>query len=77
MPKGSKVRKRPSDVVGNAVHVMRLATGQITDDPAPSKEAAARLGGLKGGKARAKKLTPRQRAEIASVAAQARWKKQS
>lgn len=73
MPKGPK--RRPADVIGNAVHVMRIATGQITDDPAPSKEAAAKLGGLKGGKARAKKLTPRQRSEIASVAAQARWKK--
>ena len=74
MPTGPKGQKRPSDAVGNAVHVIRLATGQITDDPAPSKEGAARLGGLKGGKARAKKLTPRQRSEIASAAARARWK---
>lgn len=70
-----KSKKRPADVVGNAVHVMRIATGQIADDPAPAKDAAARLGGLKGGKARAKKLTPAQRSEIAQLAAQARWKK--
>jgi hypothetical protein len=34
-----------------------------------------RRGGLKGGKARAKALTPEQRAEIARAAASARWKK--
>ena len=61
-------KKRPSDVVGNAVHVRRLATGQIAEEPIPLKDAAARLGGLKGGKARAKALTPelcadRQRSE--------------
>jgi hypothetical protein len=78
MPKGPKGEKRPADVIGNAVHVMRIATGQIVDDPAPKKDASAakrgRPGGLKGGKARAKKLTPRQRSEVAQLAAQARWK---
>jgi hypothetical protein len=73
-PKGQK-KRRPSDVVGNAVHVMRLATGQIAEEPTPLKDAAARLGGIKGGKARAKALTPEQRADIARLAAEARWKK--
>jgi hypothetical protein len=41
----------------------------------PHAQALGRLGGLKGGKARAKKLTPEQRAEIARKAAAARWKK--
>jgi hypothetical protein len=41
----------------------------------PHAQALGRLGGLKGGKARAKKLTPKQRAEIAKKAAAARWKK--
>lgn len=41
----------------------------------PAAVALGRLGGLKGGKIRAKKLTPEQRAEIARIAAAARWKK--
>ena len=43
----------------------------------PHAQALGRLGGLKGGKARAKKLTPEQRAEIARRAAQARWAKKA
>jgi hypothetical protein len=76
MPKGPKGEKRPADVIGNAVHVMRVATGEIIEsrenDPAM---ALARKGGRKGGRARAAKLSPDQRAEIARAAAQARWKK--
>lgn len=51
-----------------------------TEQPAknPHAQALGKLGGLKGGKARAAKLTPEQRAEIARKAAAARWaKKQS
>lgn len=73
MPKGPKGQKRPADVVGNAVHVMRLATGEIEETPVQS--AAQAKGGKRGGKARADALTPDQRAEIARFAAQARWKK--
>jgi hypothetical protein len=73
MPKGPQGQKRPADVIGNAVHVMRIATGQIEDTT--SKAPARAKGGKKGGKARAKALTPQQRAEIASAAASARWKK--
>ena len=64
--------KRPRDANQLAKSIVDLATGQ-----AEEKEvlASARKGGLKGGKARAKALTPKQRSEIASVAAQARWKK--
>lgn len=68
MPKGPQGQKRPADVIGNAVHVMRVATGQIEE----KKGKPARA---KGAKARAKSLTPKQRAEIARAAAQARWKK--
>ncbi len=48
-----------------------------TEQPAknPHAQALGRLGGLKGGKARAKKLTPAERSEIAKKAAAARWKK--
>jgi hypothetical protein len=54
-------------------------TAEITGAPRPEKNPAAvalgRLGGLKGGKARAAKLTPRQRTSIAKKAAKARWGK--
>lgn len=43
----------------------------------PAAVALGKLGGAKGGKARAKKLTPTQRTEIARLAAEARWKKTS
>jgi hypothetical protein len=76
MPRGPKGEKRPADVIGNAVHVMRIATGEI-EDTVPEKQTKGRAqkAGLKGGPARAVKLTPKQRSEIATVAAQARWKK--
>ena len=44
------------------------------DDKNPAAVALGRLGGKKGGPARAKKLTPEQRSEIARKAAQARWR---
>ena len=75
MPRGPRGEKRPADVIGMSVKVMRIATGEETEElPDPGKEYA-RKGGLIGGKARAKALTPRQRAEIARLAAEARWKK--
>jgi hypothetical protein len=81
MPKGPKGEKRPADVIGNAVHVMRIATGQIDEQNPMPKElgknpaavALGRLGGLKGGKARAAKLTPKERQEMSRKAAQLRW----
>jgi len=76
MPQGPKGQKRPADVIGNAVKVMRIATGEETEELETDrvKSAAAELG-ARGGKARAKKLTPEQRAEIARAAATVRWKK--
>lgn len=70
MPRGPKGEKRPADVIGNAVHVMRIATGEIEED----KPERGRQGGLKGGEARANRLTPEQRSDIARAAASARWK---
>ena len=62
MPTGPKGQKRPADVIGNAVKVMRIATGQEEEAQSqPKKVAAGRLGGLKGGKARAEGLTAEQR----------------
>ena len=80
MPKGPKGEKRPADVIGNAVHVMRIATGEIEDTTGTeAKDPAAvelgRRGGLKGGKARSDKMSSERRADIARKAAQARWSK--
>jgi hypothetical protein len=72
MPRGPKGEKRPADVIGNAVHVMRIATGETEDTPETGKEYA-RKGGLIGGKARAKSLSPKRRKEIAQKAARKRW----
>ncbi len=73
MPRGPKGEKRPADVIGNAVHVMRIATGEIEEDRGAAPARAK--GGRKGGKARARSLTAEQRSEIAHAAAAARWKK--
>jgi acyl-CoA reductase-like NAD-dependent aldehyde dehydrogenase len=75
MPKSPKGGKRPADVIGNAVHVMRIATGEVEDDTpvADGKDQAAVALGKKGGAARAAKLTPEERAEIARKAAAKRW----
>lgn len=74
-----KHKKRPRDPIQLAKLIGDIATGQTEDSVDNGKDAAAsqlgRLGGLKGGTARAKKLTPEQRAEIARTAAAARWKK--
>ena len=75
MPKGPKGQKRPADVVSNAVHVMRVLTGEA-DDEAPAddgKDKAAQSMGRKGGAARAASMTPERRAEIARKAAEKRW----
>jgi hypothetical protein len=73
--------KRPRDLNQWAKHMVDLATGNATDNQDATKDAAAvslgRRGGLKGGKARAAKMTPARRAEIARKAAKARWDKQS
>jgi len=74
MPQGPKGEKRPADVIGNAVMIGRIATGEIDDKtPNDGKDPAAKAMGAKGGKARAAKLTPKQRSDIAKKAAQKRW----
>lgn len=75
MPKGPKGEKRPGDVIGAAVMVARIATGEIEEPTEDGKNAAAVALGRMGGKARAKKLTPERRAEIAKKAAASRWSK--
>lgn len=72
-------KKRPADVIANAIKVARIATGEEpeeiekTDD---GKDAAAVSMGRRGGKARAQKMTAERRSEIAKAAAARRWKKQ-
>lgn len=76
MPKGPKGQRRPADVLGNAVKVARIATGEDQEDfgADDGKDPAAKLLGSRGGKARARALTPKQRADIARRAATKRWK---
>ena len=77
MPTGPKGEKRPADVTSNAVHVMRIAIGEIEEGTLPDdgKDPAAVAMGKKGGAARAKSMTPERRAEIAKAAAAKRWSK--
>ena len=87
MPKRSSKRKKRPDVNELATAITSEATDPETAEEAVQKEqpdtegknpaavALGRLGGLKGGKARAKKLTKQQRSEAARKAALARWKK--
>lgn len=73
MPKGPQGQKRPGDVIGAAIMVAKIATDEVEDDADPTK-AHHREGGKKGGAARAAKLTPEERSEIARKAAAKRWK---
>jgi hypothetical protein len=78
MPERS--RKRPTDVNELAKHLVDEATAEAEPfDPDAGKDPAAvalgRKGGLKGGKARAAKMTPEERREAAKKAAAARWQK--
>ncbi|MBI1776797.1 MAG: hypothetical protein HYR63_15740 [Proteobacteria bacterium] len=75
----TKRLKRPRDPLQLGKLIVDIATGQvddaIEDKRSPVAVARGKAGGPKGGRARAMKLTPEQRAEIAKIAAQARWKK--
>jgi len=79
MPKRSS-KKKSRDINVLASQIVEEATREATSKPEdstknPAAVALGRLGGLKGGKARAEKLTPEQRKEIARNAAQKRWSK--
>jgi hypothetical protein len=84
MQKRSSKRKNTRDINVLATHIVEQATGEPTpknigeeSTKNPAAVALGRLGGLKGGKARAFKLTPEQRKESARKAARARWSKAS
>ena len=66
---------RPRDPLALAKLIGDIATGQVTDAVEDGKAAGQSAGGRKGGPARAKVLSPRERSEIASLAAAARWRK--
>jgi len=74
-------KKRPTDISQLAYQIVQEATQEVKEKstPTPAKEknpaavALGRLGGLKGGKARAAKLSPKRRREIARKAAKTRW----
>lgn len=70
MPKGPQGQKRPADTNACAVHVAKIATGEIEDTKNTTQRAKS---GRAGAKARAEKLTAEERSEIASLAASARW----
>lgn len=77
MPSGPKGEKRPADVIGNAVKVMRIAVGEESDAmPDDGKNKAAQALGKLGGAARAKALTARRRSEIARAAAMKKWRQE-
>ncbi|WP_294131219.1 hypothetical protein [Sphingobium sp.] len=71
----AKPPKRPRDPNQLAKMMIDIATGEGAQVERTANEARAARAGAVGGPARAKALTPQQRSEIASVAAQARWKK--
>ena len=72
MPRGPQGQKRPADVIGCAVTVAQIATGEIAED---GNTTTGRVrSGRAGAVARMAQTTPRQRKEIAKRAAAARWK---
>jgi hypothetical protein len=76
-----KKKGKKQDINELAFNIVQKATGEIPKEEPTDKNPAAvalgRLGGLKGGKARAEKLTKKRRSEIARKAAEARWSKKS
>jgi hypothetical protein len=74
----AKKAKQPRDISQGAKNIVDFATDETKDtETSPDVRLAAaalgRLGGLKGGKARAKVLSAKRRSEIAKAAAAARW----
>lgn len=78
-----KKKKRPKDIAQLAHQIVQEATQEIKEEPKliqiqeknPAAVALGRLGGLKGGKVRAERLSPKKRKEIARKAAKSRWNK--
>jgi hypothetical protein len=71
----AKQSKKPADLNRLAAAIVGEATDGKAEEPDTAEVRAGRNGGLKGGRARAEKLSPEQRSEIAQRAAKARWTK--
>ena len=75
----SKSPKRPRDPNQLAKMIVDLSTGQLQDEPergdSSPMASLGRVGGLKGGRARAEAMSPERRAEVARKGAAARWQK--
>src|ERR1035437_4649558 len=68
-------KQGPEDMNEIAFRVLREAVGDAATPEHPAVAVTGRAGGAVGGKARAKKLSPGRRSEIARKAAQARWQR--
>lgn len=73
MPRGPKGEKRPADVIGNAVKVMRIAVGEESDDVEGIQTLTPKDIAKMGAVARSGKLSAQERSEIAKLAAKTRW----
>lgn len=69
----AKKSRKPADANRRAWEIVREATGEVPPTEESSAARRGRLGGVKGGRARASSLTPEQRSDIAKKAAAARW----
>lgn len=74
MPIGPRGQKRPADMIGCAIMVAKIATGEIEEELGPEKSPGKIRSGIAGAKARAESLTQEQRREIAKAAASSRWR---
>lgn len=71
MPKGPRGESRPADLIGAAVMVARIATGEVEEE---TRESFGKVrSGLAGARARAEKMTSKERSDVARKAASARW----
>jgi hypothetical protein len=78
MPKEPKGQKRPADVIGNAIKVAKIATGEEQEDYGADdgKDPAAKSLGQCGGKGAAPRASvSKRKSEIAKKAAAARWRR--
>lgn len=73
MPTGPQGQRRPADVIGGAIRVAKIATGEIEEKLTP--KSGRTRSGQAGARARREALTAEQRAEISKLAAQTRWDK--
>ena len=69
MPKGPQGQKRPANIIGNAVLVARIATGEIQDNTKSGRVKSGKVGGA----ARAAVLSSQERSAIAKKASKTRW----